>query len=94
MQILHVLPALGRSLSQEGIIAVASSVIFTSFFSTIFFLIGCVCGHFHQKQKKTLESDAPTLAVTSHYGNLQPQFNEQELELKENVAYSPVQRHR
>ena len=77
------------SFNQEGKIAVASSIGFTTTFSTIFFILGCICGNCCQKQKKTTGAPISTPAETSNYGDLQPQY--QELEFKENVAYTPVQ---
>jgi hypothetical protein len=71
--------------------------------SIIFFIIGFLCGHFCQKERhKTQISTGPGTAnqcdqdrnISStqapYYDDVVLKQHEQELELKENVAYAPV----
>ena len=68
----------------------ASSV--TAFFvgSIVFFFVGFLCGHFHQRKRKV--SGAVTESEKIHAPNYDDVVlkQEQEVELKENVAYGPV----
>ena len=57
----------------------ASSVTVFAVASVLFFIIGFLSGHFCQKGRKRDET-VPALQ----------QHEEQELELKENVAYAPI----
>ena len=57
----------------------ASSVTVFVMTSILFFIIGFLSGHFCQKGRKRAENVSPL-----------QQHEEQELELKENVAYVPV----
>ena len=71
----------------------------------MFFIIGFLCGRLYQKGKwKTQTSSSPGTASQSDQGNIPnthtstPYYDdvvlkqcEQELELKENIAYAPVQ---
>ena len=56
--------------------------------STLFFIVGFLCGHFCQKERKNAEIVSQTR--TPNYDDAVLQQHEQELELKENVAYGPV----
>ena len=82
--------------------AVASSLLVFILSSVLIFIIGCVCGWFGHKHKaKRLEKDnhsQPTSAPGPVYEDLQPSMSMQgdprektTFELKENVAYGPVQ---
>ena len=73
-----------EALSQEGKAAVASSVTVFVVTSILLFTIGLLCGHFCQKKRKTTDQTIPL------YDNVQPKHYEQELELKENMAYGHV----
>ena len=82
-------------LSQDGKIAVASSVAVFAVTSILFFTVGFLCGHFCQKKRKTctaVETVPPAGGQTQipYYDDVVLQQPEQELELKENVAYGPV----
>ena len=72
-------------------IAVASSVTAFIIGSVLFFIIGFLCGHFCRKENKV-----PAETV-NQYEKAQgtPYYNDvvlkQELELRENIAYVPVQ---
>ena len=78
--------ALGAFLSEDGKIAVASSLVTLIISSIVFFIFGYFCHHYRQKQKRTL-----VMNRTPVYENVTPEHNlEQDLELKENVAYGPV----
>ena len=75
-------------LSEDGKIAVASLITFIVS-SIVFFIVGCFCHHYCQKQKQT-----PPISVmnrTPVYENVIPeQTLEQDLEMKENIAYGPI----
>ena len=63
--------------------------------SVLFFIVGFVCGHFCHKQKQSVETippleETPGLAPSPLYDDIQPRRNEEEVELKTNVAYGPV----
>ena len=67
----------------------ASSLITLIISSIVFFIFGYFCRHYHQKQKRTLP--IPVTNRTPVYENVIPEQNlEQDLELKENVAYGPI----
>jgi hypothetical protein len=80
---------------------VASSVAFVVG-SIMFFIIGFLCGHFCRKERhKTQTSTGPGTASqcdqenilstqAPYYDDVVLKQREQELELKENVAYAPV----
>ena len=80
------------------ITAVVSSIIVFILSSSLFFIIGCVCGWFVHKHKskgsdKNITSQAAPFPV---YEDLQststPEHQEKAaFELKENVAYGPIQ---
>ena len=62
--------------------------------SILFFIVGFLCGHFCQKKRK--QSSAANESVPSVGGQTQiPYYDDvvlkQEVELKENVAYGPLQ---
>ena len=80
--------------SHDGKIAVASSVTVFTVASITFFIIGFLCGHFCQKKKPTIETVPPSgngQTQIPYYDDVVLQQPQQELEMKENVAYSPVQ---
>ena len=74
----------------------ASSVTAFTMASILFFIIGFLCRHFCQKIKKqspaAAESVPPSGGQTQipYYDDVVLQPHEQELELKENVAYGPL----
>ena len=81
--------SIGSLLSEDGIIAVASSLITFIISSVGFFISGYSCHHYRQKQKWTL----PISVMNRNpvYENVLPeQILEQGLELKENIAYGPI----
>ena len=89
-----------ESLSQDGkVAAVASSVTVFIVASILFFVIGFLCGHFCQKKGKPSAAggeSVPPMATggqqtqATYYDDVLLQQQEQELKLKENVAYAPV----
>ena len=87
-----------EGLSQDVKIAVGSSVAVSIVCSALFFIIGFVCGHFCPgKQKQSVETvppleDTPSYSPASSplYDDIKPRRNEEEVELKTNVAYGPV----
>ena len=90
---MHDLNFTGKSdeaLSRDGKIAVTSSVIIAAGMSTLFFIVGCLCGHFHQKVRKPAETVLPAVGQTQmpYYDDV---VLKQELELKANVAYGLIQ---
>ena len=81
--------SIGSLLSEEGIIAVASSLIVFIISSVSFFIIECFCHHCRQKQKQT--PPIPVMNRTPVYENVIPeQILEQDLELKENTTYGLI----
>ena len=90
--ILYTGPGGFNGLTGDGKIAVASSVTAFAVGSIIFFIIGFMCGHFCQKEKKvTAEtvSQCENAKGTPYYDDVVLK-QEHKLELKENVAYAPV----
>ena len=89
-----------EELSGDGKIAVASSVTVFTVASILFFIIGFLCGHFCQKKRKSSTRAAAGETVppggsggqtqTPYYDDVVIQQSDQELELKENVAYGPI----
>ena len=87
-----------EALSLERKIAVTSSITVFVVASVLFFTIGFMCGHFCQKKRKpsTAAADLGTVPPSGgqtqipYYDDVVLQQREQELELKENVAYGPV----
>ena len=73
--------------------AVVSSIIVFILSSALFFFIGCVCGWFGHKHKQSAKTTTSQPAPV--YEDLQPtsmsENREITFELKENVAYGPVQ---
>ena len=71
----------------------ASSVTVFVVASSLFFIIGFLCGHFCQKKRKQSTAAAETVPPSGgqtqipYYDDVVLQPREQELELKENVAY-------
>ena len=82
-----------QGLSRDGKIAVACSVSALSMGSLIFFIVGLLCGrHLCPKHKHSAEpTHVPPLAnnVTPAYDDIILE-HQQEMELKINVAYSPL----
>ena len=86
-------------LDQNAIItAVASSVIVFILSSSLFFIIGCVCGWFGHKHKskgsdKNITSQAAPFSVYEDLQSTSTPEDQQKatFELKENVAYGPIQ---
>ena len=57
----------------------------------LFFITGFLCGHFYQMNRKRAGTNPPSgQAQIPYYDDVVLQQSEQELELKENVAYGPV----
>ena len=89
-----------EGLSRDGKIAVASSVTVFAVASILFFVVGFLCGHFCQKKRKSSTRAAAGETVppggsgghtqTPCYDDVVIQLSDQELELKENVAYGPI----
>ena len=86
------------ALSQDGKIAVASSVTVFTMASISFFIVGFLCGHFCQKKRKLANTAAgeTVLPGVATGGQTQiPYYDDvvlkREVELKENVAYGPIQ---
>ena len=80
-------------LTDDGKIAVASSVTAFVVGSFLFFSAGFLCGHYCQKEKKAMVPAASQCEKTTHgtpYYDDVVLNQQQELELKENVAYAPV----
>ena len=76
------------------IVAIAVAAMLAS--NAFIFIVGCICGHnFYQKCKKLIKvsgNNQPSpVEVTRSRGPNSVMDNEQELELKENVAYSHFQ---
>ena len=70
----------------------ASSVTIFTIASILFFTVGFLCGHLCQKKRNRTETlPLPGQMQIPYYDDMVlQQLDEQELELKENVAYSPV----
>ena len=84
-----------QEFTQDVKIAVGSSVTVSIVCSVLFFIVGFVCGHFCHKQKQSVEAVPPleeTPTPSPLYDDIQPRRNEEEVELKTNVAYAPVNR--
>jgi hypothetical protein len=87
-----------EGLSRDGKIAVASSVTVFTVASISFFIVGFLCGHFCQKKRKSSTAAGATAppagsegqAQTPYYDDVVLQQREPDLELKENVAYGPI----
>ena len=81
-------------LTNDGRIAVASLAIAFVAGSVLFFITGFLCGHYCRKGKKSMAPAASQCEKTITPGT--PYYDDvvlnqqQELELKENVAYAPV----
>ena len=79
-------------LTNGGKIAVASLVTAFVVGSILFFIIGFLCGHYCRKKKKVMATASQckkTTHGTPYYDDVVLN-QQQELELKENVAYAPV----
>ena len=68
----------------------ASSITIFIVASTLFFIIGFLCGHFCRKERKTAETVLPPAAEQTQIPYYDDVVLKQELELKANVAYGPV----
>ena len=91
-----------ESLSRDGMIAVVSSVTVFIVASILFFTLGFLCGHFRicQKRRKPSATTAGACGETQSVptatgGQSQtPYYDDvvlqQEVELKENIAYGPL----
>ena len=80
-------------MSEDGKVAVASSLITLIISSIMFFASGYFCHHCRQKPQQTSISTlpVPVKSATPLYENvLLEQDPGQDLELKENVAYGPI----
>ena len=77
-------------LSQQGKIAVASSVTVFVVTSILFFIIGFLSRHLCHKERKTAGTASPIEQPQIPYYDdvVLKQQEEQELELKDNVAYA------
>ena len=79
-------------LTNGGKIAVTSLVTAFVVGSILFFITGFLCGHYCRNKKKAMAPAASQCEKTTHgtpyYDDVV--LNQQELELKENVAYAPV----
>ena len=72
-------------------IAVASSVTVFVVTSILFVIVGFLCGHFCRKGRKTTETLPPSVQTQApYYDDVVLKQHEQELQLKENVAYGPI----
>ena len=78
-----------ETLSQDGKIAVASSVTVFVVISILFFVIGFLSGHFCQKERTTADNKVAKKQIP-YYDDVVLKQHEQELELKESVTYGPV----
>ena len=84
-------------LSQDGKIAVASSVTVFIVASILFFIVGFLCGHFCQKSRKPASvaaSESVPPGVGTGGQTQIPYYDDvvlkQEVELTENIAYGPL----
>ena len=80
-------------LTNGGKIAVACLVTTFVVGSILFFIVGFLCGHYCRKKKKSMAPAASQCEKTAHgapYYDDVVLNQQQELELKENVAYAPV----
>ena len=77
-------------LSGDGKIALASSIVFTMT-SVVFFIIGFLCRHWcpRREAKRTEINASENLALGPLYDDVLPKS--EVLELKENIAYGPIQ---
>ena len=77
--------------SRYGTIAVASTVTVFIVIAISFFMAGFLSRHFCQKERKTAATDNKVENTeTPYYDDVVLKQQEQELKLKENVAYAPV----
>ena len=84
-----------EGLSSDVKIAVGSSVTMSIVCSVLFFIVGFLYRHFCHKQNQPVETvppleDTPGPAPSPLYDDIQPRRNEEEVELKTNIAYGPV----
>ena len=67
----------------------ASSVTVFIVTSILFFIIGFLCGLFCRRERKTAENKVNKKQIP-YYDDVMLKQHEQELELKENIAYGPI----
>ena len=79
-----------EALSQERKNVVASSVTVFVVTSILFFIIGFLSRHFCRKKKRTAADNNVAKKQIPCYEDVVLKQPDQELELKENVAYGPV----
>ena len=79
-----------EALSQDGKIAVASSVTIFIVTLVLFFIIGFLSGHFCCRESGKRAHHEVVKNETPIYDDIVLNQQEHELELKENVAYAPV----
>ena len=72
-------------------IAVASSVTMFVVTSIMFFTVGFLCGHFCQNKRKTAAGNISHKKTLGTPYVVVLQQHQQEFELKEKVAYGPIQ---
>ena len=80
-----------NGLTDDVKIAVASSVTAFIVGSILFFIIGFLCGHFCRWEKKVTGAVTESEKIHAPYYDDVVLKQEQQLELKENVAYGPIQ---
>ena len=69
----------------------ASSITIFVVASILFFIVGFLFGHFCRKERKTTEIVSREKTHSApYYDDVVLKQHEEELELKENVAYGPV----
>ena len=80
-------------LSNDGKIAVASSIAVFIVTSILCFTTGFLCRHFchNMKREKENATQSENVQGTPYYDDVMLKQREQELELKENVAYDFIQ---
>ena len=78
------------ALSQDGKIAVASSVTVFIVTSVLFFFFGFLSGRFCRRESGKATDHEVAKNETPIYDDIVLKQQEHELELKENVAYAPV----
>ena len=81
---------IGSSLSQDGIIAIASSISVFIITSILFSVFGYFCGVYRQKQQQDSSSLANKPTPVPTYEDVLPKDFEQKLELQSNIAYAPI----
>ena len=83
----------GHRLSGDLKIAISTSVTAFIIGSILFFIAGFLCRHLYPKRKEAIRirtEAAQEIQDPTYYDDVVIQKQEQELELKENVAYDPI----